>query len=50
MPVFVIVQKHIEVKGKKIYRHIREENGDTIRAFKNDLLEQNWEHVCKDVQ
>ena len=45
LPVFVIVQKHNEVKGKKIYRYIREVNGDTISAFKNDLLEQYWEHV-----
>ena len=46
LPVFVMVQKHNEVKGKKIYRYIREVNGDTISAFMNDLLEQHWEHVC----
>ena len=48
LPVFVIIQKHIEVKCKKIYRHIREVNDDTINAFKNDLIEQNWEHVCNE--
>ena len=45
--MFVIVQKHNEVKGKKIYRYIREVNGDTC-AFKKDLLEQHWEHVCNE--
>ena len=23
-------------------------NGDTISAFKNDFLEQLWEHVCSE--
>ena len=28
--------------------HIREVNDDTINAYKNDLIEQNWEHVCNE--
>ena len=23
-------------------------NDDTIRAFKNDIIEQNWEYVCNE--
>ena len=29
-----------------MYKYIRKVYDDTIRAFKNDLIEQNWKQIC----